>query len=369
MSHLEAYPEAPRVPAAADIVATMAAAHTPGREGGEGGPPANVEAPKAEEPGGAATNVEGPQRAPAKIRRGDRLFAAAAQLSGLMVVITIAAVAVFLIGEAAPSLLHNHANFLTSRQWQVDSATLRFGIVDLAWTTILVSTAAMLIAVPIAVGIALYIARYAPPRLARPVAFAIDLLAAIPSIVYGIWGAYVLGPKLEPIRRFLEATLGRFPVFGSTNASSGTVFVAAVVLAIMILPIITAVSREVFERTPTETIEAAWALGATRWEVIRMAVIPHGRSGVASGAMLGLGRALGETIAVMLILSKMGDGAPFSWSIFSGGETFASKIANNAAEFNTRSQTGAYIAAGFVLFALTFAVNAAARWVVNRRPS
>ena len=135
----------------------------------------------------------------------------------------------------------------------------------------------------------------------------------------------------------------------------------------MILPIITAVSRDVFERTPRANIEAAWALGATRWEMIRLAVLPYGRPGVISGAMLGLGRALGETIAVTLILFTPGQGNPFSWSIFDGGSTFASKIANAAAEFNDPKQTGAYIAGGLVLFVLTFAVNAAARTVVNRR--
>lgn len=303
----------------------------------------------------------------AKVRIGDRIFSALSTTSGLTVVVIIALVAAFLIAKALPSLMDNEANFLTSRQWQVDGTTLRFGILDLLWATVLVSTVAMAIALPIAVGIALFITTYAPSRLARPVAFTVDLLAAIPSIVYGIWGAYVLAPKLDPVRSFLETALGWFPLFGATNVGSGTIFVAAVVLAIMILPIITAVSREVFERTPRANVEAALALGATRWEMIRMAIIPYGRPGVVSGAMLGLGRALGETIAVMLILSKMGEGSAFSWSIFSGGETFASKIANNAAEFNSPKQTGAYIAAGFVLFVLTFAVNAAARWVVNRK--
>lgn len=303
----------------------------------------------------------------AKVRIGDRIFAGLATAAGLIVVVMIALVAIFLIAKALPSLLDNQANFLTSRQWLVDGDTLRFGIVDMLWTTVLVSIVAMVIAVPIAVGIALFITIYAPARLARPVAFTIDLLAAIPSIVYGLWGIYVLAPKLGPVRSFIETTLGWFPLFKTTNTGTGTVFVAAIVLAIMILPIITAVSREVFERTPRANVEAAWALGATRWEMIRLAVLPYGRPGVVSGAMLGLGRALGETIAVMLILSKMGEGAPFSWSIFSGGETFASKIANNAAEFNSPKQTGAYIAAGFVLFVLTFAVNAIARWVVNRK--
>jgi phosphate transport system permease protein len=135
----------------------------------------------------------------------------------------------------------------------------------------------------------------------------------------------------------------------------------------MILPIITAISRDVFDRTPRQNVEAAWALGSTRWEMIRLAVLPYGRPGVIAGSMLGLGRALGETIAITLILSKSGVGSPFTFSIFNGGETFASKIANNAAEFNNPTQTGAYIAAGLVLFILTFAVNASARSVVTRR--
>jgi phosphate transport system permease protein len=144
------------------------------------------------------------------------------------------------------------------------------------------------------------------------------------------------------------------------------VFVAAVVLAIMILPIVSAISRDVFAQTPREHIEAALALGATRWEVIRTSVLPYGRSGVISASMLGLGRALGETIAVMIILSTPAPGSPFSPSIFAGGETFASKIANNAAEFDSPSKTGAYIAAGLVLFVVTFAVNAIARIVAER---
>jgi phosphate transport system permease protein len=304
-----------------------------------------------------------------KIRLGDRVFRYLTAGSGVFVVVLIAMVAVFLVAKAIPSILDDKVNFFTSRQWQVDSATppLRFGIVDMLWTTVLSSVFAMLLALPVAMGIALFITQYAPKRLARPVAFVVDLLAAIPSIVYGIWGIYVLAPHLNGVRSFLADTLGWFPLFKQTQTDVGTVFVGSVVLAIMILPIITAISREVFERTPRAHIEAAWALGSTRWEMIRLSVLPHGRPGVISGAMLGLGRALGETIAITLILSKVGDGSPFSASFFSGGETFASKIANAAAEFADPKQTGAYIAAGLVLFVLTFAVNAAARIVVNRR--
>ncbi len=144
-------------------------------------------------------------------------------------------------------------------------------------------------------------------------------------------------------------------------------FTASAVLAIMILPIITAISREVYGQTPLLHKEAALALGATKWEMIRITVVPFGRAGVISASMLGLGRALGETIAVTVILSKPAPGAPFNPSLFYGGETFASKIANNAAEFDSPSKTGAYIAAGLVLFLLTFAVNSIARMIINRR--
>ena len=219
---------------------------------------------------------------------------------------------------------------------------------------------ALLIALPLAVGISLFMTQYAPKRLSRPIANTIDLLAAIPSIIYGVWGYRVLAPHLTGVQNTLSHIgLG---LFNNQNIDVGTVFDAGVVLAIMILPIITAISRDVFDRTPSANKEAALALGATRWEMIRMAVLPYGRAGVICGAMLGLGRALGETIAILLILSAVSN---FSFSLFNGGTTFAAKIASGSGEFGT--QPGPYIAAGLVLFALTFIVNALARTVVNRR--
>jgi phosphate transport system permease protein len=298
-------------------------------------------------------------------RLGDRIFAGLATGAGIFTIILIALIGLFLLAKAWPSIRDNQVNFLVSRAWTVSGNELRFGVVDLLYTTVIASLVAMAVAVPVAVGIALFITQYAPRSLARPVGYLVDLLAAIPSIIYGIWGIYVLAPHLTGVQHLLYR-VGFIPLFKDKGFDTGTVFNAALVLAIMILPIVTAVSRDVFERTPTERVEAAWALGATRWEMIRLAVLPHGRAGVVSGAMLGLGRALGETIAVTLILSTVGQGNPFSWSIFNGGATFASKIANAAAEFNNPKQTGAYIAAGLVLFVLTFIVNAAARTIVSR---
>ncbi len=212
----------------------------------------------------------------------------------------------------------------------------------------------------------MFLTFWCPKKLATPLAATIDLLAAVPSVVFGIWGIYVLAPKLTPVSNFFQDAFGFVPLFDSTGISRGTVFVGGVVLAIMILPIITAISREVFAQVPTTNMEAALGLGATRWEMIRLTVFPFGKSGVISASMLGLGRALGETIAITLILSTPARGAPFDPSLFNGGETFASKIANNAAEFDSPAKTGAFIAAGLVLFVLTFVVNATARIIVAR---
>jgi phosphate transport system permease protein len=286
--------------------------------------------------------------------------------SGALMIALVVLIAIFLISRATPAIAKDSANFLFSRGYRVATEPLRFGVLDLLWVTCVSSAIALLLAVPVAIGIALFMTQYAPPWASRPVAYTIDLLAAIPSIVYGIWGILVLAPALQPVQHALYH-LGFIPLFADKGVANGTIFDAAVVLAVMILPIITAVSRDVFERTPRGNIEAAWALGATRWEMIRLAVLPYGRSGVVAGAMLGLGRALGETIAVLLILTRPAPSAPFSFSIFDGGQTFASLIGANMQEANGPTQTGAYIAAGLVLFVLTFAVNAVARSIAARR--
>ena len=196
----------------------------------------------------------------------------------------------------------------------------------------------------------------------------IALLAAVPSIVFGFWGLSVAGQYFQPVQDFLAGTFGFIPFFKDSGFSAkSTLAFAGIILAFMILPIITAISREVFNQVPTPHKEGALALGATKWEMIRTAVLPFGKPGVISGAMLGLGRALGETLAVMILLSTLNPSAPWSFSIFNGGETFASKIALNAGEFDSPQKTGAYIAAGLVLFILTFIVNSIARVVINRR--
>ena len=303
----------------------------------------------------------------AKPSRGDRMFRGLSEGSGILIVVLIAAIGLFLLMRAVPALARNQVNFFTyGGNWDTaNTAAMRFGVFDLVQVTVMVALFALVLAMPVALGIAIFLSQYSPRRVTGPLAYVVDLLAAVPSIVYGVWGLYVLAPQLRPIATWLNAHLGGVFLFATGNASvsgGGTIFTAGIVLAVMILPIITAVTREVFMKTPQGHIEAALALGATRWEVVKTAVLPFGRSGYISGAMLGLGRALGETIALLVILR--GTQAAFGWSLFDGGYTFATKIAATAYEFNNQYKAGAYIAAGLVLFVLTFVVNAMARATV-----
>ncbi|MGV0851932.1 phosphate ABC transporter permease subunit PstC [Mycolicibacterium phlei] len=303
----------------------------------------------------------------AKERLGDRIFRSLAQGSGVVIVALIVAIGAFLLWRAIPALMRNEENFfLYGGNWvTTDTSAMHFGILDLLQVTVFVSVFALILAMPVALGIAIFLTQYAPRRVAGPLAYMVDLLAAVPSIIYGVWGLYVLAPALKPIALWLNQNLGWLFLFKTGTASvagGGTIFTAGIVLAVMILPIITAVTREVFVQTPRGQIEAALALGATRWEVVRTTVLPFGMSGYISGAMLGLGRALGETIALLIILR--GTQQAFGWSLFDGGYTFASLIAATASEFNDQYKAGAYIAAGLVLFILTFVVNSLARAAV-----
>lgn len=300
-------------------------------------------------------------------RLGDRLFYGLSLGSGVLIVAVMVAIGVFLLWRAIPALARNTENFFFyGGNWiTTDTSAMHFGILDLIQVTVFVSLFAIALAMPIALGIAIFLSQYAPRRIGGPLGYAVDLLAAVPSIIYGVWGLYVLAPQLRPVAMWLNDHLGWCFLFATGNVSvagGGTIFTGGIVLAVMILPIITAVTREVFVQTPQNQIEAALALGATHWEMIRMTVLPFGRSGYISAAMLGLGRALGETIALLIILR--GTQTAFGWSLFDGGYTFATKIAATASEFNDQYKAGAYIAAGLVLFVLTFAVNAMARVAV-----
>ena len=298
---------------------------------------------------------------------GDRIFRRLAQASGLFIVAVIVAIAGFLLWRSTPALQRNRENFLSyGGNWiTTNTSAMHFGIADLLQVTVFVSLFALALAMPVALGVAIFVTQYSSRRVGGSLSYAVDLLAAVPSIVYGAWGLYVLAPQLQPVADWLSHTLGWFFLFADGSASpsgGGTIFTGGIVLAVMILPIITAVTREVFVQTPQDQIEAALALGATRWEVVRTIVLPFGRTGFISGAMLGLGRALGETIALLIIVR--GTQTAFGWSLFDGGSTFATKIAAAASEFDDKYEAGAYMAAGLMLFVLTFLVDAAARGAV-----
>ncbi|GGK82598.1 phosphate ABC transporter permease subunit PstC [Mangrovihabitans endophyticus] len=291
-------------------------------------------------------------------------FRALSTAAGAMVLVIIVAIAIFLVSKAMPALQENTENFLTYKRWFPNDANPNFGIAALAFGTVLSSVLALLMAVPVALGIALFLSHYAPKRLATPLGFTIDLLAAVPSVVFGLWGRDVL---LSPVRDFsewLNKYFGWIPLFGGNGPFGRSVLLGSLVLAIMVLPIITSLSREVFQQTPGMNEEAALALGATKWEMIRTAVLPYGRPGVIAAVMLGLGRALGETIALALTLSATFD---ISFNLIeSGGNTIAANIANTFAEANDTGR-GALIASGLVLFAITLVVNMAARVIIYRR--
>ncbi|MDA8369197.1 MAG: phosphate ABC transporter permease subunit PstC [Nocardiopsaceae bacterium] len=313
------------------------------------------------------TDSSTPARVPTGRRRiGDVIFANTASGAGALILLILAGVAAFLIIQSMDSLRANTVNFFTTTDWNASTREdPAFGVAALAFGTVLAATIALLLATPVAIGIALFIVYYAPRRVAALLGYIVDLLAAIPSVVYGLWGVVFLVGQLRPFYDALENYLGWIPLFaGPVSATGRTMLSAGLVLAVMILPIITAMSRDVFHQVPQANREAALALGATRWEMIRMAVLPFGRPGVIGGAMLGLGRALGETMAVAMILSPSLVISPFL--LQSGNQTIAAHIALQYPEA-TGYGVSALIAAGLVLFAITLAVNMGARFIVARR--
>jgi phosphate transport system permease protein len=290
---------------------------------------------------------------------GDRIFAGSARGAGILILVVLAGVAAFLVIQAIPAIVASPANLPGGENLAAYIGPLVFG-------TLLSAFIALVIATPLAVGVALFITHYAPRRLAQGLGYVIDLLAAVPSIVFGLWGVAVLAPASLGLMTWLNTYLGWIPLFaGPVSATGRTMLVVGVTLAVMILPIITAVSREVFLQTPKLHEEAALALGATRWEMIRMAVLPFGRSGIISGAMLGLGRALGETMAVAIILSGSGI---ITFNLISSSNP-SSIAANIALQFpdSTGVAVNTLIASGLVLFVITLLVNSLARYIINRR--
>ena len=307
-----------------------------------------------------ATTSPASTRIVAKKRAGDLWFSGTAVAAGSMIMITLAAVAIFLIVQSIPAFTATaeDASLLKTNFWDYVGPPL-FGTV---WAAFL----ALLLAVPLSLGVALFITHYAPRRLAQGLGYVVDLLAAVPSVVFGLWGILVLAPAVQPIYVWLNTNASWIPFFDGVVSPTGrTILTAAMVLAVMVVPIITAICREIFLQTPRLHEEAALALGATRWEMVRMAVLPFGRSGIVSASMLGLGRALGETMAVAMVLS-VSKAVTFELLTSTNPSTIAANIALTFPEAY-QVNINILIATGLILFVVTFAVNALARWFVNRR--
>lgn len=301
----------------------------------------------------------------AQQRIGDRFFYSLSLIAGLLILAVLLAVTVFLIADAIPALIADSETFSQAIGASKSQSFWSY-VAPLAFGTVWVAAIALLIATPISVGVALFISHYAPRKLAGPLGYVVDLLAAVPSVVYGLWGISVLAPAVQPIYAWMVAYFDWFPLFsGPVSGTGRTILTVSIVLAVMILPIMTAMCREVFLQTPKLQEEAALGLGATRWEMIRLAVLPAGRSGIISAMMLGLGRALGETMAVAMVLSPA-TVISFALLTSQNPNTIASNIALNFPEaFGLR--VNSLIATGLILFLITLIVNVIARWVIARR--
>jgi phosphate transport system permease protein len=300
---------------------------------------------------------------PTNPARADRAFRALTLVAGLTVLVVLVLIVVSTTREAMPAFRDEGIGFLTSDRWapNVDA----FGALPFVYGTLVISAIALAIAVPVSIGIALFLSEVAPRRLRRPVSYAIDLLAAVPSVVFGLWGLLVLAPALSGVYGSVSRATEGVPVVGTLlggPVNGKSYFTAGIVLALMISPIITSLVREVFDTVPRSQKEAALALGATRWEMIRQAVIPHSRAGMVGAVMLGLGRAMGETIAAALVI---GSSPQITARLFGAGDAMAAVIANQFGEAGGTHRS-ALIGLGVVLFAVTVLVNVAAQTVVRR---
>ncbi|GAA3036012.1 phosphate ABC transporter permease subunit PstC [Microbacterium dextranolyticum] len=305
-----------------------------------------------------ASNIVGKRRA------GDSVFLGLSTTAAVSIMIILAGVAIFLILKGLPAITANWGEGDLAGYQNKDWANFWDYVAPLLWGSIWAAFIAMILGTPVAIGIALFISHYAPRRIAGFLGYIIDLLAAVPSIVFGLWGIIVMRPLLLPLAQFLNEYLGWIPLFqGPVSSTGSTMLAGGVVLAVMILPIVTSITREIFLQTPRLHEEAALALGATRWEMVRLAVIPYARSGMVSATLLGLGRALGETMAIALIISPS---LIFSVALLTDGYNSQTIAANIALNFPiaTDLQRSALIGTGLMLFVVSLAVNMLARYII-----
>ncbi|HWN50936.1 MAG TPA: phosphate ABC transporter permease subunit PstC [Xanthobacteraceae bacterium] len=300
-----------------------------------------------------------------RLRLGDMLFHHSTRAAAILVLIILSGVIIALIQGSLPALQAFGFNFLIEERW--NPVTERFGALAPIYGTLVTSLIAMLIAVPLGLLIALFLTELCPPWLRRPIGIAIELLAGIPSIIYGIWGLFVFAPFLQrTLQPFLIDIFGSIPVLSSVFEGPPYgigMLTAGLILAVMVLPFVASISRDVFEAVPPVLKEAAYGVGCTTWEVVRNVVLPYARVGVIGGVMLGLGRALGETMAVTFVI---GNAHRISASILAPGTTISATIANEFTEAVGDIYTSALIALGLILFAITFIVLAAARLMLMR---
>jgi phosphate transport system permease protein len=305
-----------------------------------------------------------PRQAAAQ-RLRERVFRNATLAAALLVLVLLGGVALSLLVGAWPAFAHFRFAFLTTQIW--NPVTDRYGALAPVYGTLMTSLLALLFAIPVSFGIGIFLTELAPVWLKRPVGVAIELLAAVPSIIYGIWGLFVLAPILQRhVQPFLIDVLGPLPLIGKLFQGPPFgigVLTASFVLAIMVVPFISAVTRDVFETVPDVLKESAYGLGATTWEVIWQVVVPYARSGMIGGIMLGLGRALGETMAVTFVI---GNAHRIGTSLLAPGTTISASIANEFAEAVGDLYTSSLVALGALLFLITFSVIAAARFMLLR---
>ena len=293
----------------------------------------------------------------------DAIFSRSAQFFALLVLVTLAAIIASLVYGAWPTLSQIGPKFFVDSTW--DPVRSVFGGLAPLWGTIITASIAMLIGVPLSFGIAIFLTEMCPPILKRPLGTAVELLAAVPSIIYGMWGLFIFAPLFsEYVQPTLQATIGKVPVIGTlvqgTPIGIG-VFTAGIILAMMVIPFTASVMRDVFETTPAIIKESAYGLGATTWEVVWNIVLPDTKAGVVGGIMLGMGRALGETMAVTFVI---GNAYNISLKLFEPGNSIASSLANEFNEAADPLHLSALITLGVLLFALTFCVLAASRYML-----
>ena len=294
---------------------------------------------------------------------GDKVFRSLSLGCGLLVLVILGLIAVSTTHEAWPAFSHDGLRFFTTKRWAPNVEV--FGSLPFVYGTVVTAVIALIFAVPVSIGIALFLSDVAPRRLRRPVSSLIDLLAAVPSVVYGLWGVLVLAPWIAGVYDRMSDVTEPVPVLSSLFAGPSTgrgLFTAGIILALMVTPIITSITREVFDTVPAMAKEAAYALGSTRWEMIRASVLPHSRAGMIGAVMLGLGRAMGETIAAALVI---GSSPQISAALFGSGDSMAAVIANEFGESGGLHRA-ALIGLGVELFALTILVNILARVIVGR---